>query len=104
MSANDFRKQPTVSICAIAYQIGHAFNGYADILGVQDGTLLSVDGGGKSLTSRLRFVDLAGLAERRIARFWQHDDMPGIRDYIFDDVRPTIISVGRAGTDSAVWH
>ena len=71
---------------------------------MQDGTLLSVDGGGMSLTSRFRFVDLAGLAERRIARFWQHDDMPGIRDYIFDDVRPTFISVGRAGTDSAVWH
>jgi hypothetical protein len=72
---------------------GYNFNGYADILGVREGTLLAVDGGGTSLTSRLRYIDLSGLADRRIARFWQTDDMSGLRDYIFDDIHPTFIKV-----------
>jgi hypothetical protein len=85
---------------------GYNFNGYADILGVREGTLLAVDGGGTSLTSRLRYIDLSGLADRRIARFWQTDDMSGLRDYIFDDIHPTFIKVfhgGRSGTGSRSW-
>ncbi len=90
---SSFLAHPTVGVCNVAQTHGYLFNGYADILGIRDGTLLAVDGGGTSLTSRLRFVDLSGLADRRIARFWHDDNVPGLRDYIFNDVRPTFIKV-----------
>ncbi len=60
---------------------------------MRDGSLLAVDGGGTSLTSRLKFVDLSGLAEQRIAGAWQRNDMAGLRDYIFDEVKPTFIKI-----------
>jgi hypothetical protein len=93
--SEEFRVTPTASVCYIARNTGYTFNSYADRLGVDKGTLLAVDGGGTSLTSRLRFVDLAGLADEDIASFWQHDDMSGLRDYVFEKVRPTFIRV---------WH
>lgn len=89
--AASFRAAPTVTVCAIALNTGLTTNTYADLLGVRDGTLLAVDAGGTALTSRLRFVDLAGLADRTIARHWQDDDMPGLRDHVFQRVRPTFI-------------
>jgi hypothetical protein len=91
--AERFRSAPTVSACYIARNTGYTFNTYADLLGVADGSLLAVDGGGTSLTSRLRFVDLSGLADARIAGFWQSDDMAGLRDHVYDEVRPTFIRV-----------
>lgn len=42
-----FRAEPTVGVCNIAQNTGYLFNGYADILGVRDGTLLAVDGGAR---------------------------------------------------------
>ena len=54
---------------------------------------LSTQGGGTSLTSRLKFVDQSGLAERRIAGFWQRNDMAGLRNYIFDEAKPTFIKI-----------
>ncbi|HEY7051850.1 MAG TPA: hypothetical protein VH496_06900 [Mycobacterium sp.] len=92
-AARAFQRHPTAGLCDIALNTGFLYNGYADILGVRDGSLLAVDGGGTSLTTRLRFVDLSGLAEQRIARFWQRNDMAGLRDYIFDDVKPTFIKI-----------
>lgn len=93
VSAKAFRAEATAALCQIAQNTGYAFNGYADILGARDGTLLAVDGGGTSLTSRLRFIDLSGLTDRRIARFWQDDDMAGLRDHIFDELRPTFLKI-----------
>lgn len=88
-----FLAHPTVGVCNVAQSHGYLFNGYADILGIREGSLLGVDGGGTSLTTRLNFVDLSGLADRQIAQFWQRDDMPGLRHHIFDEVRPTFIKV-----------
>lgn len=89
-----FRRQPTVSMCAIALNTGYQINGYADILEIgSEGTLLAVDAGGSSLTSRLKFIDLAGLADRRIAELWQGGDTNGLRDHIFGEVRPTFIKL-----------
>ncbi len=90
--ATAFRSDPTVGMCAVAQNTGYWVNGYADILGVKDGTLLTPDGGGSSLTSRLHLVDLSGLADARIARFWQDDDMSGLRDYVLEDLRPTFVT------------
>jgi hypothetical protein len=92
-AARSFQRNPSAGLCDIAQNTGYLFNGYADILGVRDGSLLAVDGGGTSLTSRLRFVDLSGLAERRIAGFWQRNDMAGLRNYIFVEAKPTFIKV-----------
>jgi hypothetical protein len=93
LSDKAFRAEPTVGVCNVAQNTGYNFNGYADILGVRDGTLLAVDGGGTSLTSRMRFIDLSGLADRRIARFWETDDMSGLRDHIFENLRPTFVKL-----------
>jgi hypothetical protein len=92
-AARDFRRDPAAGLCDIAYNTGFLFNGFADILSVRDGSLLSVDGGGTSLTSRLRLVDLSGLTDRRIAGLWQRNDMNGLRNYIFDELKPTFIKV-----------
>ena len=91
--SNAFVRRPTVSICAIARNTGYTFNTYADRLAIGEGSLLAVDGGGTALSSRLRFVDLSGLTDTRIADYWAHRDMAGLRDYVFGDVRPTFIRI-----------
>jgi len=93
--AEDFRVTPTVGVCYVARSTGYTFNVYADRLGIGEGSLLAVDGGGTSLTSGLEFVDLSGLGDEEIAGFWQDDDMAGLRDHVFEDVRPTFIRI---------WH
>ncbi len=90
--ARAFGDGPTVPMCVVAQNTGLSFDGYAAVLGLRTGTLLAPDVGGTALTSRLRIVDLAGLTDRRIARFWADDDMAGLRDYVFDDVRPDFIT------------
>lgn len=89
--AQEFRRAPTVPLCAVAMTYGYAVNAVADDLGVRQGSLLGVDAGGTALTSRLRFVDFAGLTDAAIARYWSGNDMVGLRDHVFVDVRPTII-------------
>lgn len=32
-------------------------------------------------------------ADGPVTRFWQDDDMPGLRGYIFEDVRPTFVKL-----------
>lgn len=88
-----FRDTPTLPMCFIADRFGRMFNQYSDLLGVRQGSILEPDLGGSSLTSRLPIVDLAGLADHRIADFYHDDDMAGLRDYVFDDVKPTFIHV-----------
>lgn len=96
LADKEFRAAPTAGLCDIAQNTGHHFNGYADIFAMRDGMLLAVDGGGTSMTSRLRFKDLSGLGDRRIARYWHDDDMPGLRDHIFDELRPAFIKMFHA--------
>lgn len=90
-SVRTFRQAPTAPLCLVAENTGHTFDGYAQILGLQGGTLLAPDIGGAALTSDLLIVDLAGLADARIAEFWRMGDMAGLRDYVFDAVQPTFI-------------
>jgi hypothetical protein len=86
-----FRAAPTVPMCRIAERFGEVFDDYADRLGVERGTLLLPDVGGTALTSRLEIVDLAGLASYRIAELRGAGDMAGLRDYVFEERRPTFI-------------
>ncbi len=101
-AAEAFRQAPTVPMCAVAQTTGASVNGFADILGVRGGTLVTPDVGGSALTSRFEIVDLVGLASAPIARFWHADDMPGLRDHVFGEVRPAFIEThgfwsGRTG-------
>lgn len=87
------RAAPTAPLCVVATNTGFAFNGYAGLLGGADHVLLAPDIGGAALTSTLRIVDLVGLADPRIAGFWADEDMVGLRDHLFDDVRPTFVTI-----------
>ncbi len=88
-----FRAAPTAPLCLVAQNTGYAFNGYAAILGGDDHVLLAPDIGGAGLTSTLQVVDLVGLADSRIAEFWAEGDIAGLRDHVFDEVRPTFVTI-----------
>jgi hypothetical protein len=88
----EFRQRPTVPMCAIAQSTGAAINGYADILGISGGVLVAPDVGGTALTSRFEIVDFAGLASAPVVRFYRANDMRGLRDYVFDEIRPAFIT------------
>ncbi|WP_254205978.1 hypothetical protein [Nocardia alni] len=92
-SAETYRTNSDVPLCWIAIRFGRYFNGYADILDLRQGTLLAPDMGGSSLTSRLRLVDLAGLTDSRIADIRAGTAGITIRDYAFDDLKPTFVHI-----------
>ncbi len=89
--ALEFRDNVDVPACYVADRLGRGFNAYADTLGIEDGSVLLPDLGGSAMTSRLRLVDMAGLAEPRIAAYIRDRDMAGLRDYVFEEVKPTFI-------------
>jgi hypothetical protein len=91
--AREYRINPVAALCPIAYAEPFRLNAVADALGVRGGSFVGVDAGAVALASRLRFVDAVGLTEARVARYWQAHDMPGLRDYVFDQVRPTFYMV-----------
>jgi hypothetical protein len=95
--AREFRAAPTAPLCLVAQNTGRAFNDYARIVGGPRASLLAPDLGGAALTSELRLIDLAGLADRRIAALWAAGDRTGLRDHVFDRERPTFI------TSNADW-
>ncbi|WP_433802066.1 hypothetical protein [Actinomycetospora sp. CA-084318] len=90
-SAVSFRLRPTVSLCGVTLTNALVGSADADALGLRSGSYLGVDAGGMALASRLSFVDLAGLTDPVIARFWRSNDMSGLRDHVFDVVRPTFM-------------
>lgn len=91
-SARAFRANPTVPLCVVAQEDGYNVNAYARIVGRPDATVLTPDVGGAALTSTLKIIDLAGLTDARIAGYWRDKDWTGLRDYVFDTVRPTFIT------------
>ncbi len=93
IAAQTFRAAPTVPLCAVADVTGRGFNGLASILGAPDASLLTPDLGGSSLTSSLRLVDFAGLVDPTIAGLRARGDISGLRNYIFDQVRPTFMTI-----------
>src|SRR5674476_283912 len=90
--ARAFRANPTVPLCLVAQEAGYNINAYARIVGRPDATILAPDIGGVALTSTLKIIDLAGLTDARMARYWQDKDWTGLRDYVFDEARPTFIT------------
>ncbi|MEV5608307.1 hypothetical protein [Streptomyces sp. NPDC052225] len=102
-----FRAEPTLSMCWVAERYGRTFTAYADRLALRPGaTVVLPDLGGTLLTSRLRVVDLAGLTDRRIASAYASGDRAGVRGYVLDEVRPALLHahaawVGRTGLTPA---
>jgi hypothetical protein len=90
-SSDQFRKYPTIPMCYIADRLGRVFNHYADLIGAQKATLFLPDLGGSSMTSKLTLVDMAGLTDKRAADYHKDEDMAGLRDYLFNEVKPTFI-------------
>jgi hypothetical protein len=90
-ASEKFRDAPTVPMCLVAERLGRAFNAYADILEIKDGSVLMPDVGATAMTSRLRVVDLAGLTEPRMAEFWANKQWVELGNYIYDEVKPTFI-------------
>jgi hypothetical protein len=90
-SAAAFRASPTVPACLVAQIDGHEINAYADIAGIRDGTFLVPDVGGAALVGRMRVVDLLGLTDRVVARYWATADMAGLRDHVYEQARPTFV-------------
>jgi len=90
-SGRGFASGPVVPLCQIVERYGRLFNGYADVIGSRGGSVLLPDVGGVALTSRLRVVDSVGLVDERIADLVSDGDFAGLRDHVFDEVRPTFI-------------
>lgn len=87
------RAGPTSPLCYVAVEDGYLVNSYAALLGVRQGTLLASNAGGTALTSQLQLVDLAGLADAHMARYWATGDRAGLVDHVFDEVKPTFIKL-----------
>ncbi|MEU1984389.1 hypothetical protein [Nocardia sp. NPDC019395] len=90
-ASESYRADEDVPVCWIALRFGRLFNGYADILGLQHGTLLTPDMGGSSLTSRLQMIDMAGLTHTRMADIIAGNDHTTFGDYVFEELRPTFV-------------
>lgn len=95
-AARDFREEPTAPLCLVAQNTGRAVNGYARLIDASGGSLLAPDMGGAALISDLRLVDLIGLVDSRIARYWAAGDMEGLRDHVFELTRPTFVTSNTA--------
>ncbi|WP_433664080.1 hypothetical protein ACQPW1_19325 [Nocardia sp. CA-128927] len=90
-ASDSYRANSDVPLCWIVLRFGQVFNGYADILDIKQGTLLTPDMGGSSLTSRLQLIDMAGLTESRIADIYAGNDSTNLGDYVYEDLKPTFI-------------
>lgn len=89
--AREFRAAPTAPLCLVAQNAGRNIAGYAELIGRRDATVLVPDIGGAALAGPVRVLDLAGLADARIAAYRHDKDWAGLRDFVFDDARPTFI-------------
>lgn len=90
-TSESYSADEDVPVCWIALRFGRLFNGYADILGIQHGTLLTPDMGGSALTSRLQLIDMAGLTHARMADIIAGNDRTTFGDYVFEELEPTFI-------------
>lgn len=89
-----YRAVPKTPFCSVVERDARVTNGAADLLKLPDSAKIGlIDLGGMSLVSRLQVVDLAGLADRVIADYLHTADFAGERDYVFNQVRPELISL-----------
>ena len=87
-NSREFRRNSTVPLAGPA-EVGRYFQALAREAGVAHGSLLTPDVGGASYYSNLEIIDLAGLADRHIARHRYRPEF--FRKYVFEERRPTFI-------------
>ncbi|WP_197321976.1 hypothetical protein [Saccharomonospora sp. NB11] len=92
-ASEQFRAQPDISACYVADRLGRVFNGYADVLGLEEASLLIPDLGGSSLTSRLDLVDMAGLTHATFAEMARTEDRRAQAEYVYTVAKPTFIHI-----------
>jgi len=95
-----FAFNPTVPLSGVRDWLAERFNGYADMLGIEDGSLLVPDLGGTLYYSRLRIYDLGMLCDKTIARTMGRDQ-PAFYDYVFEVAKPTFIHTHGSWTQRA---
>lgn len=103
-----FAAEPPTPFDVVAKVNGSRFNRYARELGIRNASLLTPDIGGTLYYSDLRVYDMAGLADRTIARdLYARRDLTAYHDYVFDTLKPSFIEthghftfVGRLHEDS----
>ncbi len=99
-----FAAAPTVSFQEVAEKFGLRYNRYADLLGLEQPSILLPDVGGTLWASRLRVYDLVGLTDRTIARTLEKNP-EAFYQYIFDEAKPTFIHLHHYWTlQAALGH
>ncbi len=89
-----YRAAPKTPFCSVVERDARVANGVADLLKLPNSAKIGViDLGGMALVSRLQVIDLAGLADRVIADYLRTADFAGERQYVFNEVRPELISL-----------
>lgn len=88
-----YRANVKTAMCIVAERDAQTVNGFADILKLPDTAQVGlIDLGGTSLGSRIRVLDLAGLGDKPIADYLHRADMQGLRDYVFTQAKPELIT------------
>jgi hypothetical protein len=88
-----YRANVKTAFCIVAERDAQAINGFADVLKLPDTAQVGlIDLGGTSLGSRLQVLDLAGLGDKAVADYLHRDDLTGLRDYVFDQAKPEMIT------------
>ncbi|MGB9724261.1 MAG: hypothetical protein ACP5OO_12660 [Chloroflexia bacterium] len=86
-----FAQDPSVPFAEVA-RLAERFDRYADVLGLENASVLLPDVGGTLYYSRLQVYDLGGLTDRTVAlTLLRRQDLEAFHDYVFDTVRPTFI-------------
>lgn len=91
--AESFRAEPTLPLCFVADRYGTHFDAVVRALGRDPRTtaVLLPDIGGVLLASEVQVVDLAGLADVRLARLIADGADDEIADHVLTDLRPTAV-------------
>lgn len=102
--SKEFASDPTVPFSRVALQAGLASDVYAQYLELPDATYLCPDVGGAYYYSPLRVYDLVGLCDAKIAKIRQGKNTTRMRDYIFDDLKPTFIVIHSVWATNLAIH
>ncbi len=86
-----FAQDPSVPFAKVA-RFAYRFDRYADVLGLENASILLPDVGGTLYYSRLQVYDLGGLTDRTVALTLLHrPDLAAFHNYVFDTLHPTFI-------------
>ena len=93
-----FASRPPTPYADIERSFARKLDAYADILGIEQGSVLLPDVGAMLFGSRLTVYDAAGLCEPEVIRTLKQgtvlwlDSHPEFHDHVFEELRPTFIS------------